>query len=152
MKQYHLLLLYNDKLKRREWLAQKKSECNSWEWRNKSNELILNYNFDIFTFPDASNGCQVVWKVVQYEPNLNIDRRWVWRFAAHQFYYIEYLDGVFASHDIMFLMSRTRGGVEEMSLYISCGVVLYLISLHANPVGHKQYNILPSLRNYQLLI
>lgn len=117
MKQYHLLLLYNDKSARRLWLKRKQSECTSWQWKNKTKELILNYDYDIFTFPDDSGGCQVVWKVVQYETKPNIgwyDERWVWRFAGSEFYYVEYLDGVFAAFDIMFLMSRCIRGVNEI--------------------------------------
>lgn len=121
MKRYYMLLLYNDKIRKREWLSQKQSECISWEWKNKSNELILKYDHDIFTYPDNSGGCEVVWKVCEYNRDINtgqypkhITEWYSWRFAASHFYFVEYLDGLFASHDIMYLMCRTRGGVEEI--------------------------------------
>lgn len=117
MKQYTMLLVYNDESKLEEWVKSKISCCKQSWYDPKNKHLTLDYDNDFHNYTLFNKlPSRHIWIIGKYfPPNINSNDRFYYRYAGCEFYYVHYLDGLVDASDIRFLMTRTRLGVEDIN-------------------------------------
>jgi len=111
MKEYTYALIYNNPKLKDEWMETHKVNCDKWEYDMKSQKFTT---YKTFRCGGDAEESKSIWMLHKYVPephdNTNPLRD---RYCSVQLFTPVFLDGEFKAQDIMFIMSRIRGGVRD---------------------------------------
>jgi len=114
MKEYTYALIYNDPKLKDEWMEKQKERCDKWEYDMKGQKFTTYKTFQCGTDTEESKS---VWILHKYQPEASEGYNPLRdRYAGIPLFAPVFLDGEFKARDIMFVMSRVRGGVRDVEL------------------------------------
>jgi hypothetical protein len=111
LKEYTYALIYNDPKLKDEWMEKQKESCDKWEYDIKSQKFIT-YHDCKYPVTGKEKRVWILHKYQTDQPYGNNPLRD--RYCSVKLFAPVFLDGEFRAEDIMFIMSRIRGGVRDV--------------------------------------